>query len=198
MGALHSREYKLLEIVWYVNSLALFPHTLEPYLFPHTSLVPRPCPAFSLLAIPKRSQPGNEATPIRYNLTKRMWSFLIPCYTLCESSCLVPLNDTTSERCCGLSCHCILGWSCVSPQLVTMPLVHFLVLRNKRRDEEQDEQLDGEDSNEQEACSSSEHITEETDNISVDTGKYAYDNIMMRLIPRLYVGVPSWPESVAG
>ena len=84
-----------------------------------------------------------------------------------------------------------------------MPLVHFLVLRNKRRDEEQDEQLDGEDSNEQEACSSSEHITEgtsneETDNISVDTGKYAYDNIMMRLIPRLYVGVPSWPESVAG
>lgn len=27
MEALRSREYKLLEIVWYVNSLALFPHT---------------------------------------------------------------------------------------------------------------------------------------------------------------------------
>jgi len=49
MGALCSREYKLLEIVWYVNSLSLFPHTLEPYLFPHTSLVPRPRPAFCSL-----------------------------------------------------------------------------------------------------------------------------------------------------
>jgi len=82
-------------------------------------------------------------------------------------------------------------------------ILSFFVLRNKRREEELDEELDGEDNNKQEACSNSEDITEstsneETDNIAVDTGKFAYD--MTRLVPRLYVyvGLPSWPENEAG